>query len=57
MRHLPLIYGLFGSLTAVSSLMIGYRLLGVSRWDALYLACLTFAVLIYLMNRRVLRRK
>ena len=57
MRHLPLVYGLFGSLTAVSSLMIGYRLLGVSRWDALYLACLTFAVLIYFVNRRGLRRK
>ncbi len=57
MRHLPLVYGLFGSLIAVSALMIGYRLLGVSRWDALYLACLTFAVLIYFMNRRILRRK
>ncbi len=57
MRHLPLVYGLLGSLTTVSSLMIGYRLLGVSRWDALYLACLTFSVLMYFVNRRILRRK
>lgn len=55
-QHLSLIYGLFGSILIVSSLMIVYRLIGFSRSDALYLACLTFAILAYFISRRTLRK-
>ena len=54
-RHLPLIYGLLTAITLVSSTMLIYRLFGFSRGDALYLACLTFAVLAYFVSHRALR--
>ncbi len=54
LRHLPLIYGLFGSIAVVSSLMLVLRLLGVGKGEALYLACLTFAFVLYSITRRVM---
>ena len=53
---LPLLFGLLTSITVVSSTMLIYRLIGFSRGDALYLACLTFAVMAYFGSRRVLRK-
>jgi hypothetical protein len=54
-RHLPLIYGLLTAITLISSTMLIYRLIGFSRGAALYLACLTFAGVAYLVSRRVMR--
>lgn len=55
-RHFPLLFGLLTAITLVSSTMFIYRLLGFSRGDALYLACLTFAVVAYFVSRRALRK-
>ena len=55
-RHFPLLFGLLTAITLVSSTMLIYRLFGFSRGDALYLACLTFAVMAYFGSRRVLRK-
>ena len=55
-NHLPLLFGLFTAITLVSSTMLIYRLIGFSRSDALYLACLTFAVVAYFVSRRILRK-
>ena len=38
------------------SMMLIYRRIGFSRGDALYLACLTFAVVAYFVSRRALRK-
>ena len=54
--RLPLLFGLLTAITLVSSTMLVYRLIGFSRGDALYLACLTFAVMAYVGSRRVLRK-
>ena len=55
-RHLPLLFGLLTAITLISSTLLIYRLLGFSRGDALYLACLTFAVVAYFVSRRALRK-
>ena len=55
-RHLPIFFGLITAITLVSSMMLIYRLIGFSRGDALYLACLTFAVVAYFVSRRALRK-
>ncbi len=58
MEHFRPILGgllLMASLTGVTALL--FRLIGFSKGDALYLACLTGAVLLYLVSRRALRRK
>jgi hypothetical protein len=55
-RHLPLFYGLFTAITLVSAATLLYRLLGFSRGDALYLACLTFGGAAYIISRRTLRK-
>jgi hypothetical protein len=55
-RHLPIFFGLLTALTLISSTMLIYRLIGFSRGDALYLACLTFAVAAYFISRRALRK-
>ena len=55
-RHLPILFGLLTAITLVSSTMLIYRLIGFNRGDALYLACLTFAVLAYFVSRRALRK-
>lgn len=52
--HLPFIFGLLTAITLISSAMLIYRLLGFSRSDALYLACLTFAVVAYFGSRHAL---
>lgn len=52
--HLPFIFGLLTAITLISSTMLIYRLLGFSRSDALYLACLTFAVVAYIGSRHTL---
>jgi hypothetical protein len=54
--HLPFIFGLLTAITLISSTMLVYRLIGFSRGDALYLACLTFAVVAYFGSRRALRK-
>lgn len=55
-RHLPLIFGLLTAITLISSAMLIFRLLGSSREDALYFACLTLVVIAYFSNRRALRK-
>ena len=55
-RHLPVLIGLVMTITLISSTMLIYRLIGFSRGDALYLACLTFAGVAYLVSRRVMRK-
>lgn len=52
--HLPFIFGLLTAITLISSTMLVYRLIGFSRGDALYLACLTFAVVAYCGSRHTL---
>jgi hypothetical protein len=52
--HLPFIFGLLTTITLISSMMLLYRLIGFTRGDALYLACLTFAVVAYFGSRRAL---
>ena len=55
-RHLPLLFGLLTAITLVSSTMLIYRLIGFSRGDALYLACLTFGGIAYVISHRALRK-
>jgi hypothetical protein len=55
-RHLPPIFGLLTAITLISSTMLIFRLLGFSRGDALYFACLTLAVIAYFSSRRALRK-
>ena len=55
-RHLPILLGLLIAITLISSTMLIYRLLGFNRGDALYLGCLTFAVVTYFVSRRALRK-
>ena len=55
-RHLPILFGLLTAITLISSTMLIYRLIGFSRGDALYLACLTFAVVAYFVSRPALRK-
>jgi hypothetical protein len=52
--HLPFIFGLLTAITLIGSTMLIYRLIGFNRGDALYLACLTFAVVAYCGSRRAL---
>jgi hypothetical protein len=55
-RHLPILFGLLTAITLISATMLIYRVIGFSRGDALYLACLTFAVVAYFVSRRSLRK-
>ena len=55
-RHLPILFGLITAITLISSTMLVYRLIGFSRGDTLYLACLTFAVVAHFISRRALRK-
>jgi hypothetical protein len=55
-RHWPLVYGLLVVITFLSAITVIYHLLGADKGEALYLACLTFAVLFYVRGRRLLRR-
>jgi hypothetical protein len=52
--YLPFIFGLLTTITLISSMTLLYRLIGFSRGDALYLACLTFAIVAYCGSRRAL---
>jgi hypothetical protein len=55
-RHLPLLYGIFTALTLVSGITLFYRWLGLDRGTALYLACLSFGVVLYVISRRMVRQ-
>ena len=55
-NRLPILVGLLTVLTLGSSLMLVYRLVGLDRGTAFYLACLTVALVIHLASRRMLRR-
>lgn len=55
-RHMPLIYGLLVVVACISATNVLYRALGFGKGEALHFACLTFAVLSYLSNRRMTRR-
>ena len=55
-RHLPILFGLLTAITLISATMLIYRVIGLSRGDALYLACLTFAAIAYFVSRRALRK-
>ena len=55
-RHLPILFGLLTAITLISSTMLIYRLIGFSRGDALYLACLTIAVIAYIVSHRAVRK-
>ena len=55
-RHLPLVFGLLTTIMMISSAMLIFRLLGFNRGDALYFACLTFAVIAYFSSRRAMRK-
>lgn len=55
-RHMPLIYGLLVVVACISATTVLYRALGFGKGEALYFACLTFAVLSYLTSRRMKRR-
>ncbi len=55
-RHLPIMFGLFTILLALSSTMIVFRLIGFSRTEAFYLACLAVVGALHLVSRRVLRK-
>jgi hypothetical protein len=55
-RHMPLIYGSLVVVACISATTVLYRALGFGKGEALYFACLTFAVVSYLSSRRVTRR-
>jgi hypothetical protein len=55
-RHVPLLYGIFTALTLISLTTLVYRWLGLDRGTALYLACLTFGVVLYVVSRRMVRQ-
>ncbi len=55
-RYGPILCGLLAVVTLISLTTLVFRLVGFSRGDALYLACLTGAALLYLVSRRALRR-
>ncbi len=55
-RHLPIMFGLFTVLLALSSTTIVFRLIGLPRTSALYFACLAVATLLHLVSRHVLRK-
>lgn len=55
-RQLPILFGLLTAITLISATMLIYRVIGFNRGDALYLACLTFAVVAYFISRRALRK-
>ena len=54
-NRLPILVGLLTVLTLGSSSMLVYRLLGLDRGTAFYLACVTVAFVIHLASRRMLR--
>jgi hypothetical protein len=56
-RYGPILCGLLVMVSLISLITLIFRLMGFSRGDALYLACLTGAVLLYLVSRQALRRK
>jgi hypothetical protein len=56
-RYEPILCGLLAVVSLISLTMLIFRVIGFSQGNALYLACLTGAVLLYLVSRQVLRRK
>ena len=55
-NRLSILVGLLTVLTLGSSSMLIYRLVGLDRGTAFYLACLTVALVIHLASNRLLRR-
>jgi uncharacterized membrane protein len=56
-RYVPILCGLLAVVSLISLITLLFHLIGFGKGDALYLACLTVAVPIYLVSRKVLRRK
>ena len=55
-RYLPIVIGLLAVISITSSTMLLYRLIGFSRSDALYLACLTVTIMAHIFTRWALRK-
>jgi hypothetical protein len=56
-RYGPILCGLLVMVSLISLTTLVFCLVGFSRSEALYLACLTGAALLYLVSRQALRRK
>jgi multisubunit Na+/H+ antiporter MnhG subunit len=55
-NRLPIVIGLFAAITIISTTTIFFRLIGMDRGEAFYVACLTFAVIVHFVSRRLLRQ-
>jgi|GEM_PF-1918026 len=56
-KLLLIICGTLVMLTMFSAAMLVYRIVGLSRPDAFYIAGLTCSVLVYLVSRRLMRKR
>ncbi len=57
MQHRPVLLGLLTVGAGLSLTMLLFRLFGLPREEAVYFACLTTVLLIYLLGRHLLRRQ
>ena len=55
-NRLPIVMGIFAAITIISTTTILFRLIGMDRGEAFYVACLTFAVVVHFVSRRLLRQ-
>ncbi len=57
MPYRPILLGLLAVGAGLSLMMLLFRLFGFPREEAVYFACLTTVLLIYLLSRHLLRRR